>query len=217
MTWLLVEVASVVLPTFNAPEWVMQVFTFLLILGFPVALVFAWAFELTPEGIKRETAVDPGESITKQTGRKLDFIIIGVLAIAVVYFAVDKFALEAEPEQAGVVAEQTSTAEPVEREKSIAVLPFDNISPDPEDAYFADGIHDEILAQLSKIRDLKVISRTSVMGYSGRDRPPLPEIAAVLGVANILEGSVRLAGNQVRITAQLIEAGERRPPLDRDL
>jgi TolB-like protein/Tfp pilus assembly protein PilF len=92
------------------------------------------------------------------------------------------------------------------REKSIAVLPFANISPDPEDAYFADGIHDEVLSQISKIRDLKVISRTSVMGYGGRNRPPLPEIAAALGVANILEGSVRLAGNQVRITTQLIEA-----------
>jgi len=112
-------------------------------------LVIAWAFELTPEGIKRETAVDPDESITNQTGRKLDFIIIGVLAVGIVYVTVDKFILEAEPEQASV-----------EREKSIAVLPFDNISPDPEDAYFADGIHDEILAQISKIRDIKVISRT---------------------------------------------------------
>jgi hypothetical protein len=94
VAWLLVEVASVVLPTFEAPEWVMKVFTFLLILGVPVALIFAWAFELTPEGIKREADVDPDESITKQTGRKLDFIIIGVLAIGIVYFAVDKFVLQ---------------------------------------------------------------------------------------------------------------------------
>ena len=115
VAWLLVEVASVVLPTFKAPEWVMQVFTFLLILGFPVALIFAWAFEMTPEGIKRETAVDPDESITSYTGRKLDFAIIGLLAVAVVYFAVDKFVLEAEPEQASAV-----------REKSIAVLPLAN-------------------------------------------------------------------------------------------
>jgi TolB-like protein/Flp pilus assembly protein TadD len=195
VAWLLVEVASVVLPTFEAPEWVMKVFTFLVVLGFPLTLVIAWAFELTPEGIKRETVVDPAESITSKTGRKLDFAIIGLLAVALIFVVVDNYILEAGPEQASVV-----------REKSIAVLPFDNISPNPEDAYFADGIHDEVLAQLSKIRDLKVISRTSVMRYRREDRPSLPEIAAVLGVANILEGSVRLAGNQVRITTQLIEA-----------
>jgi len=134
--------------------------------------------------------------------RKLLFTVIGVLFVSVVYFAVDKFVLEAEPEQASVA-----------REKSIAVLPFDNISPDPEDAYFADGIHDEVLAQLSKIRDLKVISRISVIvergehwvfDVRGEDRPSSSKFAA-LGVAYILEGSVHLAGNQVRITAQLIE------------
>jgi TolB-like protein/Tfp pilus assembly protein PilF len=200
VAWLLVEVASVVLPTFEAPEWVMKVFTFLLILGFPLALIFAWAFELTPEGIRREESVDRAESIRQQTGRKLDFAIIGLLAVALIFVVVDNYVLEAEPEQAEV------TAESVVREKSIAALPFDNISPDPEDAYFADGIHDEVLAQLSKIRDLKVISRTSVMGYREGNRPSLPEIAAELGVANILEGSVRLAGNRVRITTQLIEA-----------
>ena len=100
VAWLLIEVASVLLPTFDAPDWVMKAFSSLVILGFPLALIFAWAFEMTPEGIKRETAVDPGESVTKQTGRKLDFLIIGVLAIAVVYFTVDKFVLEAEPEEA---------------------------------------------------------------------------------------------------------------------
>jgi TolB-like protein/lipoprotein NlpI len=211
--WLLVEVASVVLPTFEAPEWVMKVFTFLLILGFPVALIFAWAFELTPEGIKREADVDPAESITHTTGRKLDFAIIGLLAVAVIFMFVDNYVLESGPnnvppplEPVSVPVEPVLADEPTAREKSIAVLPFDNISPDPENAYFADGIHDEILAQLSKIRDLKVISRTSVMGYRGEDRPPLPKIAAALGVANILEGSVRLAGDQVRITTQLIEA-----------
>jgi TolB-like protein len=133
-------------------------------------------------------------------------VIIGLLAIAVVFLVVDNYFLESEPEQVEVAAESVPAAEPIAREKSIAVLPFANISPDPEDAYFADGIHDEVLAQISKIRDLKVISRTSVMRYRGEDRPTSPEIAAALGVANILEGSVRLAGNQVRITTQLIEA-----------
>jgi TolB-like protein/Tfp pilus assembly protein PilF len=204
--WLLLEVASVVLPTFEAPNWVMKVFTFLLILGFPVALIFAWAFELTPEGIKRESAVAPDESTAHRTGRKLDFAIIGLLALAVVFMFVDNYVLETEPKQTEVPVEEIPAVEPVGREKSIAVLPFDNISPNPEDAYFADGIHDEVLAQLSKIRDLKVISRTSVMRYRREDRPSLPEIANALGAANILEGSVRLAGNQVRITTQLIEA-----------
>ncbi len=161
VAWLLVEVASVVLPTFEAPEWVMKVFTFLLSLGFPLALIFAWAFELTPEGIKRETAVDPDESITHATGRKLDFAIIGLLAIALIFVVVDNYILEAEPEQAEVAAEEIPTAEPVEREKSIAVLPLANRSANEEDAFFVDGIHDDILTQLSKIRALKVIARTT--------------------------------------------------------
>jgi tetratricopeptide (TPR) repeat protein len=201
VAWLLVEVASVVLPTFEAPEWVMQVFTFLVILGFPLALIFAWAFELTPEGIKPAKDVAPGESIRHLTGRKFDFAIIGLLAIAVVYFSVDKFVLQAEPERVEVAAEQVPAAEPIAREKSIAVLPFANISPDPEDAYFADGIHDEVLAQISKIRDLKVISRTSVMRYRGEDRPTSPEIAAALGVANILEGAALSPEEQDRLAS----------------
>ena len=106
MAWLLVEVASVVLPTFDAPDWVMKVVTFLVILGFPLALILAWAFELTPDGIKRETAADPDESITHVTGRKLDFAIIGLLVIAVVFLVIDNYVLVAEPEQAEVVAEQ---------------------------------------------------------------------------------------------------------------
>jgi TolB-like protein len=129
-----------------------------------------------------------------------------LLAVALIFVVVDNYVLEAEPEQAEGAAEHVPAAEPIEREKSIAVLPFANISSDPENAYFTDGIHDEVLAQLSKIRDLKVISRTSVMRYRGEDRPSSPEIGAALGVTNILEGSVRLAGNRVRITIQFIEA-----------
>ena len=124
VAWLLVEVASVVLPALRLPEWTLTFLVFLVVVGFPLALIFAWAFELTPEGIKREAEVDRTESTTHVTGRKLDFAIIGLLVIAVVYFAVDKFVLEAEPEQAEV------TAESVAREKSIAVLPFENLSQD---------------------------------------------------------------------------------------
>jgi len=192
--WLLVEVASVVLPTFKAPEWVMQAFTFLVILGFPLALIFAWAFELTPEGIKREKDVDRAESITHLTGRKLDFAIIGLLGVAVVYFAVDKFVLKDEIEQTSVI-----------RGKSIAVLPLVNRSANEADAFFADGMHDDILTQISKIRALKVISRTSVMEYRNTTKN-LKTIGAELGVATVLEGGVQRVGDRVRINVQLIDA-----------
>ena len=205
VAWLLVEVASVALPTFKAPEWVMQVFTFLLILGFPVALIFAWAFELTPAGIKRETVVDPADSIATQTGRKLDFAIIGLLAVAVVFMFVDGYVLEAEPEQANVAVEQPPKSESVVREKSIAVLPLSNRSAIEEDAFFVDGIHDDILTQISKIRALKVISRTSVMEYRNTTKN-LKTIGQELGAATVLEGGVQRAGDRVRINVQLIDA-----------
>jgi TolB-like protein len=203
VAWLLIEVASVILPTFKTPEWVMQAFTFLVILGFPLTLIMAWAFELTPEGIKREADVDPGESITRQTGRKLDFLIIGVLVLGIIYFAVDKFVLRAEPEEVEVAAEQVPAAESVEREKSVAVLLFDNLSGDTATEPFTKGIHDDILTQLSKIRALKVIARTSME----RLDPTLsiPEIGAKLGVAAVLEGGVQRAGDRVRINVQLID------------
>jgi TolB-like protein/tetratricopeptide (TPR) repeat protein len=207
VAWLLIEVASVILPTFKAPEWVMQVFTFLLILGFPIALVFAWAFELTLEGVKRESAVDPDESITHITGRKLDFAIIGLLAIAVVFMFVDNYLPETEPEQAEVAAEQAPAAEAVAREKSIAVLPFSNMSGDPEQEYFSDGITEELIHTLTAIEGLQVAGRTSSFSFKGKD-VDLPTIGEALGVSNLLEGSVRRSGNQLRITAQLINAAD---------
>jgi TolB-like protein/Flp pilus assembly protein TadD len=185
----------------------MQVFTFLLILGFPVALVFAWAFELTPEGIKREADVDPGESITKQTGRKFDFAIIGLLVIAVVYMFVDNYILEAEPKEAVVAAEQISAAESTPREKSIAVLPFVNMSGDPEQEFFSDGITEELLNTLTAIEELRVVGRTSSFSFKGKD-VDLRTIGESLGVTNILEGSVRQSGGRLRITAQLINAAD---------
>jgi TolB-like protein len=193
VAWLLVEVASVVLPTFKAPEWVMQVFTFLVILGFPLALIFAWAFELTPEGIKRESAVDRAESITHVTGRKLDFIIIGLLAVALIFVVVDNYILEAGPEQASVV-----------REKSIAVLPFVNISDDKQNEYFSDGISEELLNVLVRVEGLRVPSRTSSFTFKGSDMK-LAEIGRELNVDNVLEGSVRKSGDRIRVTAQLID------------
>jgi TolB-like protein/Tfp pilus assembly protein PilF len=201
--WLLVEVASVFLPALRLPEWTLTFLVFLVVVGFPIALIFAWAFELTPEGFKRETAVDRSQSIANHTGRKLDFIIIGVLAVGIVYFAVDKFVFQPEPEQAEVAAEQVPAAEPVEREKSVAVLLFDNLSRDAANEPFTIGIHDDILTQISKIRALKVIARTSME----RLDPTLsiPEIGTQLGVATVLEGGVQRAGDRVRINVQLID------------
>jgi TolB-like protein len=207
VAWLLVEVASVVLPTFGAPEWVMKVVTFLVLLGFPPALVLAWAFELTPEGIKLETAVDSTESVTRKARSKLDFAIVGLLALAVTYFAIDKFELERDPEHAEVATEQVVAAEPEEREKSIAVLPFVNMSPDPDNEFFSDGISEELLNTLARIPDLKVAARTSSFQFKGQNRD-IAEIGRLLKVSNILEGSVRKAGSRVRVTAQLIKVDD---------
>jgi TolB-like protein/cytochrome c-type biogenesis protein CcmH/NrfG len=195
VAWILIEVAHTAFPTLQLPDWTTTLITVLLIMGFPVALVIAWAFELTPEGLKRETAVDPAESITHLTGRKLDFAIIGLLAIAVVYFAVDKFVL-----QDGRIPAAESTGQV----KSIAVLPFANMSGDPEQEFFSDGISEELLNVLAKVKGLRVTSRTSAFAFKGKDIS-IPKIAAELGVEHVLEGSVRMAGDRVRITTQLIE------------
>jgi TolB-like protein/Flp pilus assembly protein TadD len=205
--WLLVEVASVVLPTFKTPEWVLQAFTFLVILGFPLALVFAWAFELTPEGFKRAQDVHPAESIRHLSGRKLDFAIIALLAIAVVFLVVDNYVLEAEPEQVEVVAAQVPATESTSLVKSIAVLPFVNMSGDPEQEFFSDGITEELLNTLTAIEELRVVGRTSSFSFKGKDID-LRTIGESLGVTNILEGSVRQFGGRLRITAQLINVAD---------
>ena len=204
VAWLLVEVASVVLPALHLPDWTLTFLIIVILAGFPLVLIFAWAFELTPEGIKRETAVDPAESITSKTGRKFDFAIIGLLVIAVVFMFVDNYVLEAEPEQTEVAAEQVPSVEPVEREKSIAVLPFVNMSGDPEQEFFSDGISEELLNVLAKVKGLRVTSRTSAFAFKGKDIS-IPEIAEKLNVKHVLEGSVRMAGDRVRITTQLID------------
>jgi TolB-like protein/Tfp pilus assembly protein PilF len=206
VAWLLLQVADVVLPTFRTPEWVMQAFTFLLILGFPLALIFAWAFELTPEGIKLEKDVDGSESVTHLTGRKLDFAIIGLMAMAILYLVLDNYVLDRAPSEAAEEIAQESIAARLEFDKSIAVLPFRNRSALAEDAYFVDGIHDDILTQLAKLSSLKkVISRTTMEQYRETTKP-MPQIGQELGVATILEGGVQRAGDRVRINVQLIDA-----------
>src|SRR5689334_6567639 len=197
--WLVIQIGSTVLPTFHAPEWVAQVLVVFVVLGFPIALVLAWAFEITPEGIKLESEVLPNESSTHQTGRKIVGITIVVAVIAAGLFIFQHF----RPRLTSISAASARGASV--SEKSIAVLPFDNLSRDPDNAYFCEGIQDEILTRLAKTAELKVISRTSTQRFkSSPDN--LPQIAQQLGVENILEGSVQKPGNQVRVNVQLIHA-----------
>jgi TolB-like protein len=205
--WLVIQIGSTVLPTFHAPEWVTQTLVLLVVLGFPIALVLAWAFELTPEGIKRESEVAPNKSITARTGRKLIGITIAVAVIAAGLFAFR--ILQRQGATTITTADKSArtavTDIPLIVEKSIAVLPFENLSEEKANAFFASGIQDEILTRLAKIGDLKVISRTSTAQYQSKPQS-LTLIAQQLGVANILEGSVQKSGDAVHINVQLIKA-----------
>jgi TolB-like protein len=202
---LLIEVASVLLPTFEAPDWVMKAFSSLVILGFPLTLVIAWAFELTPEGIKREAEVDRTESVRHSTGRKLDFAIIGLLVIALIFVVVDNYVLKDEPVPVESTAEAIPSSEAEMQVKTIAVLPFANMSGDPEQEFFSDGITEELINMLAKVSGLQVTPRTSVFALKGMNIS-IPKIADMLGVEHVLEGSVRMASDRVRITTKLIEA-----------
>src|SRR5213082_1037562 len=203
--WLVVQVAGTVLPMFGAPEWLPRTIVVLLAIGFVPTVIFSWVFELTPEGLKRDEDVAPERSITLKTGRRMDRMIIVVLVLALGYFAFDKFVLTPRREAALVANAVPNESKSVINEKSIAVLPFENRSRDPDNAYFADGIQDEILTRLAKIADLKVISRTSTQHYKSAPEN-LPEIARQLGVAHILEGRVQKSGDAVRVNVQLIKA-----------
>ncbi len=197
--WLLLQVADIVLEAIEAPGWAMKALLLLLVLGWPLALVFAWVFELTPQGLKRESEIDPSSSIARQTGQRLNYLIIGVLVLAVGFLLYDKLVLsKREPTAA-------ATAEP--EEKSIAVLPFVNMSPDPDNEYFSDGLSEELLNLLAKVDGLKVAARTSSFKFKGSGAD-ISEIGAALGVATVLEGSVRKTGQQARITAQLISVAD---------
>lgn len=195
--WALAQGISQLGPSVGAPEWATRWFLLGAAIGFPFWIAFSWFYEFTPEGLKRESEIDPAESITHRTGRKLDFAIIGVLAVAVVLLLTDRFVL-----RHGV--NQTTAASIPKR--SIAVLPFENLSQEKQNEYFADGVQDEILTDLARVADLKVISRTSVIGYRDRAGRNLRKIGEELGVANVLEGSVQRSGNRVRVNAQLVDA-----------
>ena len=219
--WLVAQVADLALESFGAPDWVMKTLLFLVLIGFVLALFIAWAYEMTPEGIKRAEDVDPNASITHQTGRKLDRLVIVVLLLAVSLLVFDRYRDKPEPTPSipeTSNAEQVSEASPgatgptdlddktkeISDEPSVAVLPFVNMSSDPEQEYFSDGISEEILNVLTRIPNLKVAARTSSFQFKGRSLD-IEDIGRQLQVNHLLEGSVRKSGNTLRITAQLVE------------
>ena len=219
--WLLLQVADIVFETIGSPPWVMQTLLAVLAIGLPFALFFAWAFELTPEGVKREKEVDRSQSIAPQTGKKLNNMILLLMALAIGYLLYDKFSarpgsdhfsqqtagqtIEADGKSALTPDEAIAEAKPAVTRQSIAVLPFDNRSNLEEDEFFVEGMHDDLLTNLAKIGSLKVISRTSVARYKNTESS-IPEIAKELGVATVMEGAVQRAGGTVRINVQLIDA-----------
>ena len=186
VAWLLIQITTQVFPFFGIPNWSVRLVIVVLLLGFPVAMIVAWIFEWTPEGLKRTDEVPPSQSIRRGTGRKLDFLIIGALLVVIAVLAWQRFTPA--------------------REKSIAVLPFENLSMEKENAFLADGIQDDLLTNLAKIKDLKVISRTSVMKYRNTDKRNILEIGKSLGVANILEGSVRRLAERIAVNVQLVDS-----------
>ena len=213
VAWLLVQAADILLGNFGAPEWVFKSFVALLALGLPLALFLSWAYELTPEGVKQTREVLPAESLTRMTGRKLDFVVIGALVIGLGYFVLDKFVLapQKQAEHLAIAMQGAWEASAVDHAgagpapQSIAVLAFTDMSPNGDQEYLSDGIAEELLNLLSRIPQLRVTSRTSAFSYKGKDIR-LAQVAEELNVTHILEGSVRMAGPRVRITAQLIDA-----------
>ena len=197
IAWLLIQAGSILFPTFEAPGWVMKVFVAVVAAGFPIALVIAWAFEMTPEGMKRTEDLSPNEFIPSWSRRKFAALVVTV-AFAAAALLVFQF-IRAKSSSSMIAKSPTTTA------KSIAVLPFENLSRDPDNAFFADGIQDEILSTLGKVNDLRVISRTSTAKYKSRP-DNLRQVATELGAATILEGSVQRATDRVRVIVQLIDA-----------
>src|SRR5881394_2700 len=195
VAWLFIQVATQVFPFFSIPNWIVRLIVLLTIIGFPIAVVCAWAFEMTPEGIKLEGDID--RRITRKTGRKLTALVVIIAAIAagvtVFRFLHSQQGIEA--------AKQPPLAVAIES-KSIAVLPFENLSEQKANAYFADGMQDEILINLARIADLKAISRTSTQHYKSTPQN-VREIAKQLGVAHIVEGSVQKSGDAVRVNVRL--------------
>jgi TolB-like protein len=208
VAWLLIQAGSILFPTFEAPGWVMKALVTVIAAGFPIALVLAWAFELTPEGIKRTEDLDVRKSIARRTGRKLTGIIIAVAFVALGLFLFQLVGIGYRGTQSDAEhrERQSVTAVPA-NERSIAVLPIVNMSSDQENAYFVDGLTEEILNRLAQIKALKVPGHTSSFAFKNQNRD-LRQIGAALGVAHALEGSVRKSGERLRITAQLVRTSD---------
>ncbi len=215
--WIVFQIGEVMFPTFGTPDWVFKTIILVIAVGFPFALIFAWAFELTPEGVKKTRDVDIAASVTAAPGRKLDFMIIAALVVALGYFVWERQVPTDSPaHRPDSVAESVTTvaasesAESVEEEapkRSIAVIPFVNMSSDKEQEWFADGLTEEILNSLARTPDLLVAARTSSFTFKGSNAD-IPTIAKALGVEHILEGSVRRSGDRLRVTAQLVRASD---------
>ncbi len=197
IAWLLLQAGSILFPTFEAPGWVMKVFVTAIVAGFPLALVIAWAFEMTPQGMKRTENVSPDEKIPQWSRRKFTALIVSValLATALLVF---QFTRKSGPDHESAVA----LGQP---EKSIAVLPLVNQSGDPAQEYFSDGLSEELINGLGQIHELRVIGRNSSFHFKGKSDDSRA-VGQGLGVANLLEGSVRKAGDRVRISVQLVDA-----------
>jgi TolB-like protein len=211
--WLILQIADVLFPNLGAPDWAFGLVLGLLLLFFFPVLIFAWIYEITPDGIRKEKAHDPGHAVDSSTGRKTNSVTIALLLIVLVFVIYDRInpptapVVDASVDTAGGVIETLEPPVPEipALEPSIAVLPFETRSDDRQDGYFAAGIHDDLLTQLAKIHGLKVISRTSVMQYANSTKP-MREIADDLQVATVLEGGVQRAGDRIRVNVQLIDA-----------
>ena len=203
--WLLAQIASVLENAMNMPAWFDTMVVSLLLLGFPIAMILAWAFEVTPEGVKRTETVKESERVTEKTGRVLDYVLVGGLVMVAALIIGDRLFPEKTAVDASLVSTDPVTGPTGIEGKSIAVLPFEDFSPNNDQAYFADGIAEELLNVLARVKGLRVASRTSAFSFKEREAS-ISEIAAALNVGHILEGSVRKSGSTLRITAQLIDS-----------
>ena len=203
VSWLLLQAASIFLPAFDAPPWVIKIFIIVIIFGFPVALIFSWAFEITPEGIKLESEIEPNKSIKRRTGRKIVAVTIALAIVAAGLFVYQLVRSKS------IVTPRQSEAATVAPNKSIAVLPFVNMSADKNDEYLSDGMTEELLNMLTRVKSLHVPGRSSSFAFKGKNEEDIfRKVGEQLHVNAVLEGSVRKAGDKLRITAQLINVAD---------
>src|SRR5438128_6852825 len=212
VAWLLIQAASIFFPAFDAPPWVMKVFIIVVILGFPVALIFSWAFEITPEGIKLESEIEPSTSSSRRTGRKIVAITIALAVVAAGLFVFQMVGRDRRARRSNVETAEGGRpggASLAADQKSIAVLPFVNMSADKNDEYLSDGMTEELINVLAKVPGLRVPGRTSCFAFKGKNEEDIfRKVGDQLHVGTVLEGSVRKAGDKLRVTAQLINVSD---------